>query len=313
MAGQNSESDTLSKGGTIMKRELKDYLGKDLMKEVGFDRVPSYIIEKSVPELLNLKGKKAIVTGAGGPGLGQACANRLAGSGADVALVDINLDGAKQVAEQIEKRWGTKAIAVQGSIIDWDEVKRFMAESNEKLGGIDIVVNNAIAGIHSGDFATATKKDIDITVLGVLTQVMYISRIALDYMIPQKSGRIINVASEGGRSVHRNILLYNACKSGVIGFTRNLAYEVAEHGIYVLGVAPGIMLHKGLQWSLNNLNEDTWPGVEAILDGLDKVVVGGRVSLPEEVANMVAFLASDAASYMAGVTISMGGGQTMVE
>ncbi|WP_160719812.1 SDR family NAD(P)-dependent oxidoreductase [Bacillus sp. USDA818B3_A] len=287
--------------------KLEDYQGKDLLKEVGFDRVPTQIIEKSVPELLNLKGKKAVITGAGGPGLGQACANRLAGSGADVAVVDINFEGAKMVAERITERWGTRAIPVKGDITDWEDVQRMMRESHEKLGGIDILVNNAVAGMHFGDFVTAAKGDIDKTVQGTLTQLIYLCRTVLDYMIPQGSGRIINVGAEGGRTEIPDLCIYDACKAGVHGFTRNLSAEVARHGIYVLGVAPGVMMHEGLQYLMKNPTKENWPAIEPMLAAYDKVELE-RVELPEEVANMVAFLASDAASSMCGVTVNMGGG-----
>jgi len=224
--------------------QLKDLLGRDLLKELGFDHVPTDIIEKRVTDLLDLKGKKAVVTGAGGPGLGQACANRLAGCGADVALIDLNLAGAERNAEEVRKRWGTRAIPLQGNAADWDDVRRFMRESHDKLGGIDILVNNAVM-TDARPFETQTKEQIDLSVAGTLLMPLYCSRAVLDYMIPQRSGRIINISSVGGRIAHRNLVVYNACKSAVIGFTRNLAHEVARYGIYVLGVAPGHHVARG--------------------------------------------------------------------
>ena len=286
-----------------------DAKGRDFLKEIGFDKVPTWIIEKRVTELMDLRGKKAVVTGAGGVGLGQACANRLAGCGADVALIDLNLAGAEQNAEVVRKRWGTRAIPLKANLADWDDTFRVMRESHDKLGGIDILVNNSVM-TDSRPFATQTKQQIDASVEGSLTMLLYCSRAVLDYMIPQHSGRIINISSVGGRIQHRNLTVYNACKSGVIGFTRNLAHEVADQGIQVLGVAPGIMLHKGLQEIFRNPTKDTQAAQVAILEGFSHVQLG-RVSIPEEVANMVAYLASDAASYMVGQTIDVAGGQFM--
>ena len=289
--------------------ELDDITSKDWLKEMGFDLVPKWIIEKRVTELMDLRGKKAVVTGAGGTGLGQASSNRLAGCGADVALIDLNLEGAEQNAEVVSKRWGTKAIAIQGNLGDWEEVQRVMRESHDKLDGIDILVNNAVM-TTAGPFEQHTKEEIDLSVSGSLVMTIYCARAVLDYMIPQRSGRIINISSVGGRIAHRNLTVYNTCKSGVIGFTRNLAHEVAHYGIYVLGVAPGIMMNDLLQSLFLNPTEETRGGVEAMIEGFSHVQLG-RVSIPEEVANMVAYLASDAASYMVGQTIDVAGGQRM--
>ncbi|NVB41060.1 SDR family oxidoreductase [Pseudenhygromyxa sp. WMMC2535] len=281
-----------------------------LIDKLGFDRLPTDIIEKRVADLLDLRGKKAVVTGAGGQGLGQACANRLAGCGADVAMIDINLEGAKQNAELVSKRWGTKAIPLQADLSDWDAVHRVMKESHDALGGIDILINNPVM-VVGGAFEKHTKAEIDLTVLGSLTMVMYGCHAVLDYMLAQGSGRIVNIASVGGRLAHPGLAVYNACKSGVIGLTRNLAYEYSSRGIRVMGVAPGIMINPSLKDIVLNPNEKTKSGRDSILTAIENVHVG-RVSIPEEVANMVAYVVSDAASYMVGNTINVAGGQAMI-
>jgi 3-oxoacyl-[acyl-carrier protein] reductase len=284
--------------------------GSDFLKELGVDRMPYWIIDKRVTELMDISGKKAIVSGAGGDGLGRAIANRLAGLGADVALIDKNVAGAEQNAEAVRKRWRTKAIPLKADLMIWDDVVRVMREAHDALGGIDILVNNPVT-IAGGLFEKQTKEQIDLTVNGSLLICIYSSRVMLDYMIPQQSGRIINISSVGGRIAHRGIAVYNSCKSGVIGFTRNLAHEVAHHGIYVLGVAPGIMFNeRQRQFFLNATDEQARVGREAITEGFSYQQLG-RVSLPEEVANMVAYLATDAASYMIGQTIDVAGGQFM--
>ncbi len=283
-------------------------MARDLLKEIRADLLPAHIKTKRVTELMDLGGKKAVVTGAGGPGLGQACAHRLAGLGAAVAVVDLSEEGATRVATEVRERWGGEAVAVQGNVFEWDQAQRIVRESRERLGGLDILVNN-VGGGPAGPFAKQTKDEIDLAVHMTLMGTLYCSRAALDVMIPQRSGRIINVASEGGRIGMKNLAVYNACKSGVIGFTRNLAHEVAPYGIYVLGVCPGIMLHETLKAILRD--PDAYPGAwESMMEGFSRVPLG-RPSEPEEVANMVAFLASEAASYMCGVSVSMGGGMAM--
>lgn len=283
----------------------------DFAQTMGFDRLPTHIIGKRVTELMDLTGKKAIVTGAGGGGLGQAIANRLAGLGADVAMIDINEDGAKAKAAEVADRWGTRAIPFQADLSDWDQVHDVVRASAEALGGLDIMVNNPVQ-VVSDAFENHTKADIDYTVHGSLTMLMYGAHAAIEHFLPQGHGRIINIASVGGRIQHRGLTVYNAAKSGVIGFTRNLAHEYALRGINVLGVAPGLMINPLLRDILANASdEQSLAAKGSMLEAVDKYIQLGRVSLPEEVANMVAYLSTEAADYMCGQTIDVAGGQSM--
>jgi 3-oxoacyl-[acyl-carrier protein] reductase len=127
---------------------------------------------------------------------------------------------------------------VKVHLSDWDQVHRAVTESHAKLGGLDIMINNPVM-VKSGPFEKSTKEQIDITVLGSLTMMMYGAHAALEHLLPQGSGKIINIGSVGGRIQQRGLVVYNSCKAGVIGFTRNLAHETASRGVNVLGVAPG--------------------------------------------------------------------------
>jgi NAD(P)-dependent dehydrogenase (short-subunit alcohol dehydrogenase family) len=283
----------------------------DFAATMGFDRLPTHIVEKRVTDLMDLTGKKAVVTGAGGGGLGQAIANRLAGLGADVAVIDINRDGAVSNAATIEQRWGTRAIPFQADLSDWDQVHSVVAESAKALGGLDIMINNPVQ-VVSDRFENHTKADIDYTVHGSLTMLMYGAHAAIEHFLPQGHGRIINIASVGGRIQHRGLTVYNAAKSGVIGFTRNLAHEFALRGINVLGVAPGVMINPLLRDILANASDEQALAAKgSMLEAVDRYIQLGRVSIPEEVANMVAYLSTEAADYMCGQTIDVAGGQWM--
>ena len=166
--------------------------------------------------------------------------------------------------------------------------------------------------VAAGPFEAQTKAEIDYTVLGSLTMMMYGAHAALQHMLPQGSGKIINIGSVGGRIQQRGLVVYNACKAGVIGFTRNLAHEVALRGVNVLGVAPGIMIKPEMrQYLLDPQDDKQRAGRGAIHEAITSQVQLGRASLPEEAANMVAFLASEAADYMCGQTIDVAGGQWM--
>lgn len=284
---------------------------RDWARELGFDRLPTDTIGKRVTEVMDLTGRKAVVTGAGGDGLGQAVANRLAGLGADIALIGRTLEKVEKRAAEVEKRWGVKAVPIRADMSEWDQVHRAVRESRDALGGLDIMVNNPVM-VSAGPFENHTKAEIDRTVLGSLTMVMYGAHAALEYLLPQGSGRIINISAVGGRIQQRGLAVYCSCKAGVIGFTRNLAHEVAPRGVNVLGVAPGIMIKPDLERMIIDPQDDRERVArDSIVDSMTKYVQLGRVGLPEEVANMVAFLSSPAADYMCGQTIDVAGGMWM--
>ncbi|MDH6245806.1 SDR family NAD(P)-dependent oxidoreductase [Mycobacterium sp. OTB74] len=281
------------------------------VRALNLDKLPTHIINKRLADLLDLTGKKAFVTGAGGDGLGHAIANRLAGSGADIALVGRTLEPLERRAKEIKERWGVNTVPIQADMSDWDQVHDGVRKAHEELGGLDIMINNPVM-VAAGPFENQTKADIDYTVLGSLTMMMYGAHAALEYLLPQGSGTIINIGSVGGRIQQRGLVAYNACKAGVIGFTRNLAHEVASRGVNVFCVAPGIMIKEQMkQYLYAPQNDQHRAGRGAILEAITTQVQLGRASLPEEAANMVAYLASEAASYMCGQTIDVAGGQWM--
>jgi 3-oxoacyl-[acyl-carrier protein] reductase len=284
---------------------------RDWARILGFDRLPHHIVDKRVADLLDLRGKKAVVTGAGGDGLGQAIANRLGGCGADVALVGRTLEKVERRAEEVRRRWGGQAVPIKADMSDWGQVHRAVRESRDALGGLDIMVNNPVMAA-AGAFERHTKEEIDLTVLGSLTMMMYGAHAALEHLLPQGSGKIINIGAVAGRVQQHGLTVYAACKAGVIGFTRNLAHEVASRGVNVLAVAPGIMLKDDMRrYLLEPRNEGERAGRDSIAESITQRVQLGRAALPEEVANVVAFLTSEAADYMCGQTIDVAGGQWM--
>lgn len=293
-----------NKPKTSMTMEQMDLEGLDVNKALALDRLPTDIVGKRVADLLDLKGKKAVVTGAGGPGLGQACANRLAGCGADVALVDIDMAGLERNTKEVSERWGTKAFAVKGNATDWDDVHRFLRECHDKLGGIDILVNNVGGSGGPRTFESQNREQIDRTIAMTLNSTVYCCHAVLEYMIPQKSGCIVNVSAGAGLVPSPHVAVYGACKAGVINLTQSLSAEIGCYGIRVVGVAPGLMLHSDVIAKMRNFAEDNFGQLEIVLSGIKKIHLE-RGSLPEEVANAVAFAASDAASYVTGTTISV--------
>jgi 3-oxoacyl-[acyl-carrier protein] reductase len=299
--------------GDVMQQYL-DAGGGEPNRWWDTERIPLDSIDKSVSELLSLRGKKAVVTGGAGLNLGQACVNRLAGLGADVAVVDLPREVAEaagyqrwstpadapSIAAAAAEKWGVKTVAVHGDAMDWDGIQGILRECDEALGGIDILVNNA-CDVVVGDFVTMTKADIDRSVRGTLSGMMYSARLAMDYMIPRGGGVIINVGSEAGGTAFPDIELYGALKAGLSAFTRYVGKSAARHNIRMVGVNAGSMWHP---------NRPAPPETRASLLPLGRTGIQ-RYELPEEVANMIAFLASDAASSMVGNMIDMGGGMSI--
>jgi 3-oxoacyl-[acyl-carrier protein] reductase len=278
-------------------------------------RMPFDSIEKRVTDLLDMTGRRVVITGGGGKGLGQACAHRFAGLGADVALVDIEVasDGDSGsmaqytgpdphgVATSVTERWGTRAFGVYGDATDYDDIQRWMSECHDLLGGIDVLVNSAV-DVAVVDFKTASREDLDRSLRGTMAGPMYASRAVLDYMIPQGRGHIINIGSASANtpSAPRN-LLYGTGKSWLASFTKFLAVEAIQHGIRVNGVNPGSMVRTEAKIPAFN---DMWFYM-MLRNQL------GRYLLHEETANLVAFLASDAASAMVGEVVGCDAGSSL--
>jgi 3-oxoacyl-[acyl-carrier protein] reductase len=277
-------------------------------------RIPLHTIDQSVRDLLDLSGRTAVVTGGAGINLGQACVNRLAALGASVAVVDLPADVARSsghmrhasppnataVAEAAAAKWNANVIAIEGDMLDWDSIDATLQACIERLGGIDVLVNN-VADTAVGEFAEYTRADIDRSVRGTFVGAVYCTRLVLDHMIPRGRGCIVNVGSTSSVTAMPGIPLYGALKAGLNGFTRNVGKEVARHGVRLNGVNPGSM------WGPDRpLPADTFAG----LYPRGRTAIQ-RYELPEEVANMVAFLASDAASSMVGTVVDMGGGQAL--
>jgi NAD(P)-dependent dehydrogenase (short-subunit alcohol dehydrogenase family) len=282
-----------------------DGIAPETVARFGLDRLPFDQVGKSLAELVDLGGRRAVVTGGGGADLGQAICHRLARLGAAVAVLDVDKAGAEQVATEIVGRGG-EAIAVHADVTDWDGIHAAMQTVADELGGMDVLVNNAGGALRlHAPFREMTKEGFERQVGVNLLGVVFATRAALDHLASAGRGRVINIASEGGKIGLPNIAVYNACKSGVIGLTRNLAVELAPDHVSVVAVCPGIMMGPH---AIERFRAATGSPSTATLGIAMQRITIGRVSLPEEVANVVAFLASDAGSYVHGTAVSVGGG-----
>jgi len=245
-----------------------------------------------------LQGKNVLVTGAS-RGIGKSIALELASKGANVA---INYAGnearAQAVVEEIEQM-GVKSIKIQADVSQEADVKAMIKEVIKQFSTLDILVNNA--GITKDNLLMRMKEEefdqvIDINLKGVFLCTKAVTR----HMMKQRSGKIINVASIVGVSGNPGQANYVAAKAGVIGMTKSVAQELASRNILVNAVAPGFI-------STDMTDALTQEQQDAILSRIPLAKLG----TPEDVANVVRFLASDDANYITGQTIHIDGGMVM--
>lgn len=245
-----------------------------------------------------LKGKVAIVTGAS-RGIGRKIALTLASYGANIVVnYHGSLEKAKEVANEIEAM-GREALLYQGNVADMDAMKEMVKETTKKFGRIDILVNNA--GITKDNLLMAMKEEEFDQVLDTNLKGSFICmKQVIRTMMKQRYGRIINLSSVSGRMGNAGQVNYSASKAGVIGMTKSLAREVGSRGITVNAVAPGF-----IDTDMTAVLKDEVK--EAIMAGIPLK----RVGKPEDIAEAVAFLASDKASYITGQVLSVDGGMYM--
>lgn len=246
-----------------------------------------------------LDGQVAIVTGAA-RGIGAATAKRLAADGAKVAVFDIKEELTKDTVEAIRQAGG-EAIGVGCDVTKADDVERAVESVVQQWGRLDILVNNA-GVIRDNLLFKMTEEDWDMVMSVHLKGAFLCSRAAQKYMVQQKSGKIINLSSTSALG-NRGQANYSAAKAGMQGFTRTLAIELGPFGIRVNAVAPGFIETDMTRATAERVGVD----YEAFKQAASQQIALRRTGKPEDVANVIAFFASDDSSYVSGQVIYIDG------
>jgi 2-hydroxycyclohexanecarboxyl-CoA dehydrogenase len=248
---------------------------------------------------MRFEGKTALVTG-GASGIGAATVRLLAAEGARVAIGDVNEDGAREIAAELD------GIGCKLDVTDTGSVGAAVSAIVERLGPVDVLVNNAGTDLFS--YFVNSDEGLWDFVLGVnLRGVLAVTHAVLPSMQERRTGAIVNVSSEAGRVGSQGSAVYSAAKAGVIGFTKAIARESARYKVRCNAVAPGPIETPLLNAAPKVLGELG----ERLKQGMVNQTVLGRSDEPEEVAAAIAFLASEDASYVTGQTLNVSGGLSM--
>ena len=262
---------------------------------------------------LNLAGKTVVVTGAGS-NIGRAIALAFARERANVAVAEIDeSQGAKTASEATAL--GAAAIAVGTDVTRWESVQAMVRAVEARFGRVDVLVNN-VGWTRDALFVEKTRDEWEREVQINLWGMINCTRAVLDGMIARKGGAVVSMGSDAGRMGEFREGVYGACKAGVIALSKSIAREVGKFGIRLNVVCPGMtMPHSDDdigELSMWNAQENRAWRTPEMQARIAKAYPLRRVATPEDVTGAVVFLASDAASFITGQTVSVSGGYTMM-
>lgn len=255
---------------------------------------------------LGLKNKIAVV-GASSKGLGRAIALGLAQEGAKVTICARSKDVLEETAEDIRKQTGSEVLSIPTDVSQPGQVESLIDKTVSHFGGIDILVNNA-GGPRAGRFDDLSAEDYETAVHLNLMSTINLCRAAVPSMRARGGGRIINLTSVSVKQPVDGLMLSNMARTGVIGFAKTLAAELASDKILVNNVCPGIIFTDRIKQLATVRAEEAGITFDKAIERMTADIPLGRIGNTEEFANMVVFLASEKASYITGTTIQVDGG-----
>jgi 3-oxoacyl-[acyl-carrier protein] reductase len=257
---------------------------------------------------LNLKGRVGLVNAAS-RGLGRGIAEALAAEGARLVISSRSQEAVQQTAAEIASKYGAEVVAVAADVSQPEVADRLVDTADQRLGGLDILVNNSggpPGGFYEDFDDAAWQKAFELLLLNVIRMV----RASLPHLRASGHGRIVNVASTSVRQPIKGLILSNSLRAGVAAFAKTISDELAPDRITVNTVLPGRILTDRLREGFITRARDAGIPVDDLARAeVAKEVPLGRVGEPEEMGSLVAFLCSDAASYITGQLIAVDGGQ----
>jgi 3-oxoacyl-[acyl-carrier protein] reductase len=255
---------------------------------------------------LGLQGKVALVTAAS-KGLGRASAEALAREGCDLIICSRSEAAIGEVAAAIRQETGRRVVALQADVTKKEDIDRLFAEAVGTFGGIDILVSNT-GGPPPGQFMDHDDAAWQAAFESLLLSAVRLSRAAIPLMRARGGGRILYITSGTVKQPIANLILSNSLRAAVTGMMKTLASEVARDGITVNCVAPGRIDTARVRSLDEDIAQRTGKSLEAVRTDWAGRIPAGRYGTPEEFADVIAFLASDRASYITGSTIVVDGG-----
>lgn len=260
---------------------------------------------------LGLNGKVAVVTG-GSEGIGKAAAHSLAAEGASVVICARRVEVLERAAAEISAASGAKVLAIPADVSQPDQVKRLFDKTITTFGRVDILVNNAgTSSAHPFEAATSEiwQADLQLKLFGAI----HCTQAALPYMKAQGGGRIINITTPGGKAPGARSVPTSVSRAAGIALTKSLSQEYAAHNILVNTVCIGLIKsgQHERRWE-KAYAEDPSLTLEAYYDAMGQNVPLGRVGEASEAGDLIAFLASERASYITGTAINLDGGRSAV-
>jgi NAD(P)-dependent dehydrogenase (short-subunit alcohol dehydrogenase family) len=257
--------------------------------------------------VVELTGKVAVVTGAGS-GIGRACAVALGAAGASVVVNDLDPAGLDETVAEVESAGGAAVLSV-GDVRLASDVRALVALATSTFGGVDVMVANAAVSIYTG-LAEQDEETIDLVLDTNLKGALLCAQAAIAPMRKRGGGSIVFLSSVQGYLTLPGCVPYAAAKAGVVAAARALAVEVGANGIRVNAVAPGTIDTPMLRRDLSGMNVEE---ADSFLERVRSANALKRIGTPQEIANVVLFLASPAASYVTGTSIIADGGYLSVK
>ena len=263
---------------------------------------------------LGLKGKNVLVTG-GGNNIGRAIVLAFAAEGCNVAIAELNRAAGKRVASEVAAlATGASAIVVDADVTDQARTAAMMSDAIDRLGSVDVLINNVgwtIDRLFVDKKRDEHVKEVDVNLWGAINCINAV----LPHMIERQSGAVVSISSDAGRMGEYREAVYSACKAGVIALSKSLARETGRYGLRFNMVCPGLVVP---DQSEVTGTESMWAQgmqdlfTDEVLERAKRAYPLRRMGSAQEVANAVVFLASDAASFITGQTLSVSGGYTMM-